>query len=177
MALLLSSPSPADRRGITKGMSSGNRAGLFLSRFAPWMVRWMIRNGAAVFERDPERYLDAVAAQMAAPDRELLKNEDFRNSILRDFQEAYRQGAEGHVVDGQLALTSRSWGFHLSSIQVPVLLWQGTDDTLVTTNMAEYLTQQLPRSTCYFVSGAGHMLTEHADVLKQIRAALHCKHS
>lgn len=154
-------------------MCFGNRAGLFLNRYAPWLARWLIRQSALAFEKDPERFLNALARQMAEPDQALLRNATFRDAMLRDFHEAYRQGATGHVTDGPLALTSRSWGFDLSAISVPVFLWHGEDDTLVTQNMADYLTRQLPHSTSYFVPGAGHMLTEHHDVIEQMRTALH----
>lgn len=172
MALLLSSPSPANFRGATKGMSFGNRIGLLLNRYAPWLVRRMIRSGASTFQKNPQRFLDAVLSQMAAPDRELLNKKSFRDAMERDFAEAYRQGAEGHVDDGQLTLTSGNWGFNLSAISVPVYLWYGEADTLVTRNMTEHLREQIPRSVCYFVPAAGHLLTEHPDVLRQMRAAL-----
>ncbi len=175
MALLLSSPSPANFKGVKQGMCLGNRIGLTLNRYAPWLVRWMIRRNAITFKKYPERFLDALAAQMAAPDKALLENVSFRNAILRDFREAYKQGGEGHVIDGQLAMTSRSWGFSLSSISVPVFLWHGDVDTLVTRNMAQYLTCQLPRSKCYHVHRAGHLLTERLDVIEQMRQALHAK--
>ncbi len=173
--LLLSSPSPASFKGARQGMCLGNRIGLTLNRYAPWLVRWMILRAAAVFEKDPQRFLDALATQMATPDKALFQNASFRNAVLRDFREAYKQGGEAHVIDGQLAMTSRSWGFSLSSISVPVFLWHGDCDTLVTKNMAKYLTRQLPQSKCYYVHCAGHLLTEHVDVIEQMREALHAK--
>jgi pimeloyl-ACP methyl ester carboxylesterase len=172
MALLLSSPSPASFKGATQGMCPGNRIGLTLNRYAPWLAQWMTRRAASAFRKDPQRFLDALVTQMAPPDKTLLQNASFRSAILRDLREAYKQGGEGHFIDGQLAMTSRGWGFSLSSISVPVFLWHGDVDTVVTRNMADYLTRQLPRSKCQYVHHAGHLLTEHPDVIKQMRAVL-----
>jgi pimeloyl-ACP methyl ester carboxylesterase len=55
------------------------------------------------------------------------------------------------------------------------ILWHGEFDTLTTPDMAEYLARQLPRAKFYRVGGAGHLLTEHPDVIKQMRAALHAE--
>ena len=122
---------------------------------------------------DPERFLGALATQLAAPDRALLETESLRDSMLRDFREAYKQGADGHFIDGQLAMTRWSWGFSLSSVSVPLVLLHGDADTLVTRPMAEYLTCERPQSTCYLVPEVGRLLTEHPGAIRQMRAALH----
>ena len=101
-----------------------------------------------------------------------MKDESFRRAVLGDFREAWRQGADGQIADGQLAMSSQGWGFDLASVAVPVFLWQGTADRLVTPKMAEYLTQHLPQSKCFQVPDAGHFLTEHPDVIQQMRAIL-----
>lgn len=69
MALALSSPAPAGFKGASRGLSLGNRVGLLLGRYAPWLVRRMIRSYASVFEKNPEAFVDALAKQMAPPDQ------------------------------------------------------------------------------------------------------------
>ena len=172
MAMLLGSPSPAGFKGATRGMSLGNRVGLWLGRYAPWLVRRMMRGYVSVFEKDPEGFLDALAKQMARPDQALLENVSLREAIIRDFREAYRQGSDGHVVDGALAMTSREWGFRLREISVPVFLWHGEDDTLVSINMAKHLALEIPGCKARFVPGAGHLLTEDPVVIEEIRKVL-----
>lgn len=171
MALLLSSPCPANFKGALKGMSLGNRLGLILSRYAPWLVRRMMLSYASSFKKNPERFVDYVVTQVSESDKALLQAESYRNAILRNFKEAYRHGGEAHIVDGQLAM-SRSWGFDLSEISVPVYMWHGEEDTLVSKNMAEHLEGELPHCKSYYVPQAGHLLSEHPEVIKQFRAAL-----
>ncbi len=168
LALLLSSPAPANFRGATRGMSLGNRLGLVLQRRAPWLIQWMTRSYAAGFQKNPDRFLDAIARQMSAPDRELLRDRRLREALIRDFREAYRQGGEGHVVDGALAMSGRDWGFPLEEIAVPVFIWHGEADRLVSINMPRHLSHRIPDCRASFVPGAGHLLLEHPQVEREM---------
>jgi pimeloyl-ACP methyl ester carboxylesterase len=172
MALLLASPCPADFPGATKGMSLGNRLGFVINRYAPWLVRRMMRGYADAFKKDPERFVDDMAAQVSAPDKALLMKESYRNAIIRGLHEAYRQGSDGQILDVQLIAASRGWGFRFSEISVPVFMWYGEEDTLVSRNMAERLGRELPQCTFYYVPQAGHLLSDHPEVIKQFRSAL-----
>lgn len=175
MALLLSSPSPAGFQGATRGMYIGNRLGLLISRYAPWLVRRLMRSDVTMFERDPEGVVDSMARRMAPSDQELLSHNSFREAAIRELGEAYRQGSDGQMVDGTLAMTSRDWGFDLRQIAVPVYLWHGEDDKLITLRMAQHLMTEIPTCNARFVSGAGHLLTEHSDVMEEMRKLL-CQH-
>ena len=172
VALVLSSPSPTGFQGATDGMSMGNRLGLLLQRFAPWLVRRMMRSYALKFEKDPEGFLDAVALQMAPSDRELLASRSFRDATIRDLREAYRPGGDGQAVDGALAMTGRDWGFDLREITVPVYLWHGEEDRLVSMQMARHLATTIPTCTARFVPGTGHLLSVHPTVIEELGKVL-----
>lgn len=172
MVLLLGSPSPAGFKGATRGMSLGNRLGTLLGRKASWLIRRVTRSYAPAFEKDPEGFVAAMAKQMARPDQALLKDELLREAIIRDLREAYRQGSDAQAVDGALITASREWGFGLREIAVPVFLWHGAEDTLVSVNMAEHLASELPRCKARFIPGAGHLLTEHPEVIEEVRSLL-----
>lgn len=172
VALLLASPSPAGFRGVTRGMSFGNKLGLLLGRFAPGLVRRGIVSFAASFESAPDPFLDGIARQMSEPDRRLMACPEVREAVARDVREAYRQGGRGHADDAALAMTGHSWGFDLGAIEVPVYLWHGEADTLVSKAMAEHLAEALPRCEAHFVPDAGHLLTEHDGVVDAFAEAL-----
>ena len=143
-----------------------------LNRYVPWLVRRIIRSNASAFERDPDRFIDALARQMAPPDQALLADIPLRQAIIRDFREAYRQGSDGQAVDGALAVTSRTWGFSLRDIAVPVFLWHGEADTLVPITMARHLASEIPQCRAHFIAGAGHLLTEHPAVIAEVEKVL-----
>lgn len=169
---LLASPAPAGFKGAQKGLSLGNRMGLLIGRFFPGVVKWSIRLSAQSIQKEPERYLDAISAQMALPDQQLLKNTEFRAAVLKDVKEAYSQGGEGHATDGPLVLTSSSWGFALSDVKTPVYLWHGILDTLATRAMAEHLEKNIPNCTARYIENAGHLLTEYPEVIEEIGEVL-----
>ena len=171
-ALLLASAAPTDFPGARQGMALGNRIALVLGRRLPWLVRWLIRGSATAFEKDPERFIDGLARQMAPADRAFLAGASFRQAIARDLREAYRQGGDAQAVDGLLTMTSRSWGFRPREVSVPVHLWHGEEDTLVTQAMASHLSREIPDCHATFVAGAGHLLTDVPEVIEAARRVL-----
>lgn len=170
--LLFSSPAPAGFKGANQGLSFGNRLGLLLGRYAPWFLRWMMNGYASALAKDPDQFVDAMSKQMAPADRELLKDPAYREVFIRDLREAYRQGAGGQIVDSSLTMTSRDWGFSLKEIKVPVYLWQGEKDTLVSPNMARHLAAEIPDCTAHYVKGGGHLLTEDPGVVEEVERIL-----
>ena len=73
-------------------------------------------------------------------------------------------------------MASLDWGFDLRQIHVPVYLWHGEDDKLVTVHMAQHLMAQIPDCRARFVPGAGHLLTECSVVVEELRRVL-CEHA
>ncbi len=169
MTLLLSSPSPANFPGATRGMAMGNRIGMFLGRYAPWLVGMMVKSYQRKFAEDPDGLIESMSAQMGEADKQLLKDPEFRASILEDMNVAYRQGFHGHMHDGKIAMTTRGWGFDLRDITTPVHAWHGEQDTLVTKAMAERLQLEIPRCQNRYVAGAGHLLTENRKVVNEMQ--------
>ena len=172
VAITLSSPAPADFRGATRGMSSGNRIGLWLQRSAPGLFRRVMAGNAAAFDRDPQRFLDALAAGMSASDREIMRRPEVRATLIRDLREAYGQGSEAQIVDGTLAMTATSWGFELAGITIPVHVWHGEDDRLVTRAMFDRLATEIPGAHAHLVPNAGHLLDAEPSVIDGVRAAV-----
>ena len=108
---MLASPAPASLRASVSGMSLGNRLGLWVSRFAPAIVRGAIGSFAAAFHRDPEGFMQKVIAQLSEPDRVLMRNEDFRQAMMVDMKEAYRQGSEAQYIERAARDDCRHLGF------------------------------------------------------------------
>lgn len=170
-ALLVASPAPPGFKGSTDGMELGNRIGVWVGKYAPWLLRRLIRTTASGFAKDPARAVSIVANQMAEPDQRILEDESMRAALTEEFAEAYRQGVEGQVADS-MVLSSKGWGFELANVSVPVHVWHGEEDVLVTRNMAEYLGRTIPGATLHIVEEAGHLLLDRDDVNDEIRAAV-----
>lgn len=85
-----------------------------------------------------------------------------------DLQAAYQPGHQG-AFDDAVALTARaSWGISYHAIQVPVLLWHGTDARLAPAIMAQALYAAIPELVLQILAGRGHLLTEESRVIQTI---------
>jgi pimeloyl-ACP methyl ester carboxylesterase len=59
-------------------------------------------------------------------------------------------------MDDDLAFV-QSFGFKLSEITKPVLVWQGDDDFMVPRAHSEWLAKHIPNAKLNFVEGHGHI--------------------
>lgn len=170
--LLFSSPAPAHFKGATKGMSFGNKLGIFLNRYAGWILKPIMNSYARSFQTDPQKFVQNYTEQMVEQDRHLMQSPEWQESFIKFLSEAYRQGAEGQLADVQLTMTTRPWGFDLKDITVPVYIWQGSRDNFVTENMAKYLSAEIPKSEVHIIEDSGHLLTENEKVIDEVRNIL-----
>lgn len=69
--------------------------------------------------------------------------------------EGLAEGVDGWV-DDDLAFT-KPWGFELSEIKVPVLLWQGREDRMVPFEHGEWLAQRIPNVEARLRDDEGHL--------------------
>ncbi len=168
VAILYSSPAPANFPGATKGLSIGNLGSVLMSRYAPWLRRMLMNRYRKVFLKNPAGYIDAIASQMSTYDQQILQRPEVRERIAAEIREAYRQGVEGHIVDSQLVMTGKGWGFDLSKIAVPVHVWYGELDRLVTRAMAQYLVETIPTAQAHFLPDKGHLLLEDPEIVIEI---------
>jgi pimeloyl-ACP methyl ester carboxylesterase len=87
----------------------------------------------------------AVVAEMDSLlpeiDRAVLTDE-FGEDLAANMGEALGSGVDGWL-DDDLAFT-RPWGFELSTLQVPVFVWQGGADLMVPFSHGEWLAAHLP---------------------------------
>jgi pimeloyl-ACP methyl ester carboxylesterase len=87
-------------------------------------------------------------------DRAVLTSE-FGEDMAANFREAVRTGMEGWFED-DIAFT-RSWGFGLEEISVPVMIWQGSADLMVPISHGQWLASQLPGASVHLEEGEGHL--------------------
>jgi pimeloyl-ACP methyl ester carboxylesterase len=146
---------PADAPGIMASMSGQLRMLLRLGRFAPAVVRGLFHLNLGAIRRGGSKAGEQMAGWAPEPDRTLLQQEWVRNGFIRCFEEACRQGTRGPASD--VALIARPWGFELSAVKVPVLLWHGELDRNVPVACGRYLAQALPNCQEKFYENEAHL--------------------
>jgi len=87
-------------------------------------------------------------------DRDLLHRADVRDNLQATIREALRTGVEGPLQD--LRLYCGPWDLSLHEIDVPTIMWQGSDDTIVPADAAYRLAGVLPDCRLEVIEGAGH---------------------
>ena len=70
-------------------------------------------------------------------------------------REAVRQGTEGCVQDYRIF--GDPWGFALEEIEVPVHIWEGSDDRTGPPGYRAFLQRHITHATVTVVPGEGHL--------------------
>lgn len=87
----------------------------------------------------------------------LLQNRDTMGQAMVDsFHEAVRLSPDGWIDDDMELL--KPWGFELSEVRVPVLVFQGTEDKMVPFSHGKWLSEHLPQDKvkAHLLEGHGH---------------------
>jgi pimeloyl-ACP methyl ester carboxylesterase len=87
-------------------------------------------------------------------DREALTGE-FGEDTAAGFREALRTTIDGWL-DDDLAFT-KPWGFSLTEISVPTMIWQGSADLMVPFAHGQWLGSRLPAASVHLEEGEGHL--------------------
>ena len=82
-------------------------------------------------------------------------SEEFGEDLAGTFREGLREGVEGWLEDDVAFL--RPWGFSLDEIDVPVSIWQGSEDLMVPAAHGEWLSAHVPGAHSRIQHGEGHL--------------------
>jgi pimeloyl-ACP methyl ester carboxylesterase len=136
---------------------------------APWMIRPIFAKMARTARKDPDSLI-RMLDDLGPADQDLLADADFREGLTTSVAEAFRQGGRGLVQD--YVIEARPWDLALGSIAVPVDLWHGEDDRVVSADASRILAAELPTATTHLQPDAGHlMLSSYADTILRTAAA------
>jgi pimeloyl-ACP methyl ester carboxylesterase len=167
---LLSSAAPFQGREARAYLDSSWRWIGWMASHAPSLVRRFFERMARRVHADPEGVLDGSIREMPPADRLLMEQPEVRAMVLEATLEAFAQGGPGVAADA--IAVARSWGFELTDVETPVLLWHGEDDRTWPAAVGRHLAASLPRCRATFLPGQGHLafVTVWTDVLVQLAA-------
>jgi pimeloyl-ACP methyl ester carboxylesterase len=164
---LVSSTCSFDLPGARATWNAEDRRLYRSADWAPWLVRLLLAKVARDLRRDPDALFSTVERSVGAADKEVLALPGFREALDRDAAEAFRQGGRGPAHD--LALEARPWGLPFDTIEVPIEIWHGGDDRVVSPEQAHILARTLPIVSEHLVTGEGHfsLFARHAEEILQ----------
>jgi pimeloyl-ACP methyl ester carboxylesterase len=120
-----------------------------------------------VLEPVADPIFSLYVAVMGFADKPVLNDAAFRAMFLHDLLNA----GEFRSVAHDLALFSRHWGFHLTDVRAPVIVWQGLSDTIVPPSHGHHQAARLPRAELHVRPGEGHFagFSDVVSVLDRLR--------
>jgi pimeloyl-ACP methyl ester carboxylesterase len=119
---------------------------------------------------DEAELLATFAPALSERDKRVLANPPITAALLRDIQEAFRQGSLGGGWDNVSWVGG--WDFALDAVQCPVLLWYGDEDLMAPPSVGTWLEAHLPNARLTMRQGYGHMAAiEHLpEMLTELTA-------
>lgn len=155
-AAILVSPAPSDAKDLDwfAGMAQSNVEEYEKADGDTAEVEASITDLADQVRDDPENLLRHLLPELAAADLRVIGDVAIRRLMTETYTEALREGAAGWI-DDVLALR-RPWGFDLSAITAPVLLWHGAQDTFSPVTHAYWLAKRIPTAVIKVQTDAAH---------------------
>lgn len=153
---LISTPAPLGGSAAAEYATRFHRASNRAADMAPWVVRLAMWRWSRQQRADPAQHLDDAIAGMVDADKEILADPRFRDVMLRNASELYRQGGRG-LYDEALIM-ARAWGFALDEVATPVRIWHGELDQAVPVAMARHLVRSMPTADATILPGEAHHL-------------------
>ena len=130
-----------------------------------WSVRGLVRLAPGVAYR-------ALMQRVPRSDRIVLARTEVKANLQTALREGLRPGIQGARQD--LRLFCGAWDLALDDIDVPTIVWQGSDDPIVPAGAAYHLAERLPNCRLDVVQDGGHYWVFGAfeRVLDAMQAAL-----
>jgi len=158
---------PIDQPGVFDQLDELDRRLVTWSTRRPVLARSYFRASRQLAARVPHRFTRIAAGQLEGRARgSLAAQGDWFAQVM----------AEGVVdvhgaVDDYLAYAA-PWGFRPEDVDVPVDLYQGTDDALVPMAWADELHARIPESTLTVIDGGGHLIAVSCrrEVMERLRS-------
>lgn len=144
---------PLTEPGVFAQLPAFDRIYTRLSQHAPWLVKPCFAAMAVAARSAPALYGRLAAAQLGAADATVLRDDGYAE-FARMSAEALRR-PDG--VAGDYRAWLRPWGFAPEQIAIPVDVWGGEQDQLVTIAWPRELARRIPTATLHEKPG-GHFL-------------------
>jgi pimeloyl-ACP methyl ester carboxylesterase len=147
---------PREAEGLDwfAGMAESNVREFTMATAEPELLVAMLAQVAARVKVDPTSLVPALGPEMPEADRRVVADKGIRQLLMKNFAEALRDSAEGWI-DDNLAFCG-PWGFEVSDIRAPVLLWHGENDVFSPVAHTRWLAGRIPGAELWVGSVAGH---------------------
>ena len=154
---------PMDAPNATSWMMLSNRVLFRYGKFFPPVLHLSTFLMVRQLSSKPAKGLKKFVEGLPEPDRLVLSKTDAQDFVAASAVEGVRQGS-GPLLE-EIGIYSRSWGFKLEDLNVPVSLFQGEVDIDVPASMARHQASLIPDCEINLYPDDGHfsLLVNHID--------------
>ena len=131
------------------------------------ITKWMADNALPMKQVTGNDIREAFGGLIGDADKAVLEGE-VADAMAATMRNGLAVSFDGWIDDDLVFI--KSWGFELSTITKPVILWQGDDDFMVPHAHSYWLVKHIPTARLSFIPGHGHIsLGEKykSEILKQ----------
>jgi pimeloyl-ACP methyl ester carboxylesterase len=156
-AATIAGVAPYDAEGLdwTAGMGEDNRIEYPTAARDPQeLLTWMQPQVEVMATIRPEGIVTALRSLISGVDEAQVTG-GFGEMLADSFHRAFRNGPWGWY-DDDLAFVG-DWGFDLTSVRVPVSIWQGREDLMVPFAHGEWLADHIPGARSRLRTEHGHL--------------------
>jgi pimeloyl-ACP methyl ester carboxylesterase len=153
-AAIISGSCPYDLPGAKETLGKRDTQLYALAEKAPWLLRLMLWKVA----RDARKNFSSVLSlftEVSEPDKVALSKPDVQRMFGEMIVGAFERGTRGVALDWKLE--ARPWGFSLQEVGMPVHIWHGEQDELVTIAQGQIMANALPNARAKFYPKEGHV--------------------
>jgi len=151
---LIGAAAPVDEPGALAGITFERRVGYWLARHTPRLLRWMISRRVKPGQ-EMEAFFASYTKHNPPVDQAILARPEIRTMFLASYAESVRQGIDAFVWELQVA--ARPWGFSLSEIRVPVVVWHGGKDNSIPPVMGKRIAAAIPGAKLHLLPDESHL--------------------
>lgn len=126
-----------------------------LARFSPGLMRLVVKLVVWLSKHHPGLYMREAEQLVSESDRQLLLQFQAEALFQKDQLECLTSGGKAIATDLLTELVD--WGFRLSQVSTPVLIYLGEQDPFVPINYARHLVKNLPNAELTLMPETGHL--------------------
>jgi pimeloyl-ACP methyl ester carboxylesterase len=122
------------------------------------LEKYITTSREQLLQSDAAGMVEALSSILPDVDKQiLLENSEIGDLLVNSVHEGLRTSGDGWF-DDDIAFVE-PWGFELSEITKPVILYQGSEDKMVPYAHGEWLAKHLPPDTLrkHLIPGQGHI--------------------
>jgi pimeloyl-ACP methyl ester carboxylesterase len=105
-------------------------------------------------KKNPDQSFAKLLEGLPDPDRMALSHPEISVKAMEASADSFQSGVKGH--SWEMRLFGRPWGFNMADLQIPVLLWHGTEDKSILPLTGRMQAEAIPLCTAKFLPNEGH---------------------